>query len=120
MSPAARSLAWLRSHGFTPAVVERFNTFSKKRHDLFNAFDLVALHPHQHGLLGIQVTSRSNASSRRHKLCQNPLVALWLEAGCPAQLHTWGKVKGRWQCQRERVFINQVDGTLTTERMFDE
>lgn len=120
MSPTARSLAWLRTEGFTPNIVERFNAFSKQRHDLFNAFDLVALHPHQHGLLGIQVTSRSNASSRRTKLCQNPLVALWLQSGNPAHLHTWGKVKGRWGVYRERIFVDELDGTLKMERLFDE
>ena len=120
MSPTARTLKWLRDQQYHPWTVERFNTFSKKRLDLFNAFDLVALHPHQHGLLGIQVTSRSNASSRRTKLCQNPLVALWLQSGNPAHLHTWGKVKGRWGVYRERVFVDELDGTLKTERLFDE
>ena len=120
MSPTARSLQWLRKQGFVPAVVERFNSFSKQRHDLFNAFDLVALHPHQHGLLGIQVTSKSNASSRRNKLLQNPLVALWLSSSNPVHLHYWGKKQGKWVLTREVIYLHHVDNTLRAEAMIDE
>lgn len=120
MSPTARSLKWLRENGWTPAVVERFNTFSKKRIDLFGAFDILAIHPHQHGALGIQVTSKSNASSRRNKLLQNPLVALWLSSSNPAHLHYWGKRKGRWVLTREVIYLHHVDNTLRAEAMIDE
>ena len=48
--------------------------------DLFNAFDAIAIKPDV-GIIGVQVTSRSNHAARRTKLKANPIMRTWIESG---------------------------------------
>jgi hypothetical protein len=84
---------------------ERFIPGANIRKDLFGVFDLVAIHPAATGVLGVQVTSRANAASRREKMRASKLMALWLECGNHAELHHW-KLEGergkrKWQIKIE-------------------
>lgn len=91
MSPTQRTLALLRERGYECEIVERFNPFSKNRHDLFHLFDIVALKGGEKGILGVQTTSAANASTRVKKMQGNPILALWLETGNTAVVISWGK-----------------------------
>ena len=105
-SPTARTLAELRKLGATCQVVERWCAFSKRRIDLFNFADLLAiLGPN---LVAIQVTSGANHSHRRTKILAEPKALAWLKTGNLIELHSWSKTGARgqvkrWTCRREEI-----------------
>jgi hypothetical protein len=107
-TPTSRSLALLRTDGYTAAVVERWNPHARIRQDLFGVFDLVAIRAGLVGVLAVQTTSASNLSARRRKLVECPAVRTWLQAGNAVELHGWAKRRGRWQCRRERMTLTDL------------
>ena len=91
-SPTARSLAHLRQQGAMAQVVEHWNHFSGRRHDLFGFIDIVAVDD-QPGVLGVQTTSASNVSARMTKLrdeCAGEMRR-WLLAKNRLVVHGWAK-----------------------------
>jgi len=88
-SPSALSAEYLRDLGYEVDICERFIPGANIRKDLFALFDLVAIRSEANGVLGVQVTSRSNAASRRTKMQESPLLPLWLAGGNRAELHHW-------------------------------
>ena len=106
-SPTSRTLAECKKQGLEAGVVERYNSFTKRRHDLFGFIDIVAidaggLHTRKTGnklehldgrTIGIQATSASNKSAHRQKILDEPLAKVWLLAGNEIKLWTWGKKK---------------------------
>lgn len=77
-------------------TVEHYNCFSKKKHDLFNMFDVLVVGKGE--TVGIQITSYSNVSARVKKITgmEDRLDDL-REAGWKILVHGWRKVKGRYQ-----------------------
>ena len=59
--------------------VEHFNFFTKRKIDLLGVGDLLALNGKE--MLFVQVTSRANVSTRRHKADESDKLKLWLKAG---------------------------------------
>lgn len=114
MSPTARSLAHLRKHGAIAAVVERYNSFSRKRTDLFGFIDIVALDD-QPGVLGVQSTTVSNQSARVAKIQSQELavaVRWWLRAGNRIVVHGWAKRGARgkrktWTLAESPIFLGR-------------
>ena len=90
-SPTARTLDYLRKKGYTAGVVERYNSFTKQRHDLFGCIDIVAIHPDRTGCLGVQATSGSNGSSRVAKIVSSPAAKLWLASGNALWVVVWSQ-----------------------------
>lgn len=88
-SPTQRALAECKKRGWTAQVVERWNTWAKKRIDLFGCIDIVAITPT--GILGIQVTSGTNHASRRTKILGEPRVRDWTYAGGLFELWSYTK-----------------------------
>lgn len=86
VSPTQRTLALLRAEGWTAQVVERWIPFARIRKDLFGFVDVLAMKPGG-GFLGIQTTTRSNASARIQKIHESELAQIWIEA--PARLEVW-------------------------------
>lgn len=72
--------------------VEVWNSFSRKKTDLFNMFDYLVICPEKY-LVGVQVTSKNNISSHRKKMCTNPLLRKWLSTGNKAFLFVYEKGK---------------------------
>ena len=107
-SPTSRSLELLRTMGYQPQIVEYYNSFSKKRVDLYTCIDIVACHSAL-GILGVQVTSASNHSARFKKACKAP-IRKWLEAGGHMQIQSWGK-KGK-QGERKTWTVRIQNVTL--------
>lgn len=97
MSPCARSLAKLRKEGWLVGTVERYNPFSRKRHDLYGLFDLVAVRENQ--VLFVQTTSASNVSARIRKITEHQDTPFIRKCGALLHIHGWGKKKGRWSCR---------------------
>lgn len=89
-SPTARSLAYLRKEGYLAQVVEKFNMFSKTRIDLFGCIDIVAVRSDVMGMLGIQVTVRSNIQDRVKKCKAELKMRTWLSADNRLEVHGWG------------------------------
>lgn len=91
-SPTQRSLKHLRNQGWTVAIVEHWNSWTKIRQDLFGVFDLLAIRKGPgFTTKAIQVTSTTNVSSRRKKIMESPHARLWCDAGNLIELHGWSK-----------------------------
>lgn len=102
ISPTQLTMAWMKRRGFVAQIVERWNPFAKVRQDLFQVIDIVAVNK-QGDLLGIQVTTRSNMSSRRAKVRESLGAKYWATHN-QIQVHGWQKVGPRWTvtvCQME-------------------
>ena len=54
-SPTQRSLEYLREQGYFCAVVEKWNSFTKQRQDLWGWCDILAIRENE--VLAVQVTS---------------------------------------------------------------
>lgn len=95
MSPTARSLANLRERGYRCEVVERFNSFTKQRKDLFGFVDIVAIRENE--TVGVQTTSGSNMAARITKIAESETVSDVRKAGWKIFVHGWSKnSKGRY------------------------
>lgn len=103
MSPTQRTLKEMRKRGYLCEITERFNPWSKTRHDLFGFIDVLCLKGDE--LVAVQTTSGSNVSARIQKIKQTQAAALWLES--PSRkivVHGWRRVGARgkrklWQCR---------------------
>jgi hypothetical protein len=107
-----RSLAELRSRWPLSAVekVEYWNSFAKKRHDLFGFGDILVGGPDA-GFVIVQVTTRKQMSARRRKILgklqvgdRNPqssadyrvsCLLSWLRAGGRVLVQGWDQPEGR-------------------------
>lgn len=97
-SNTTRSKSLMESEGWTVAVVEYWNAFTKRRHDLFQTWDLLCVGPD--GTAAIQTTSRGNISSRVNKIAESQFLAAVRAAGWRLEVHGWDKYEGRWRCKR--------------------
>jgi hypothetical protein len=101
-----------RKLGFVAGVVERFNSFTKRRNDLFGFADLVLMQPGV-GIVAVQATSGDHHADRKAKLLAEPRCRTWIESGGIAELWTWakqgerGKAK-RWTLRRERIALEDT------------
>jgi hypothetical protein len=114
MTPTQRSLR-LRREGYTAAVVERWNAFARRRQDLFNFLDLVALHD-DHGILGVQTTTAHNLQARANKIRAEPQALAWLKAGGKIEVHGWrrskpGSRRREWVVERRAITFNNREQT---------
>lgn len=112
-SPTVHTLAELKRLGYRTAIVERFCSFTKRRHDLFGCIDVLALRGDCVGLLGIQCTAASGLAARVSKVLSldaDGLISDWLQAG--NRLECWGwrkraKPVGRkwWHANRREIVL---------------
>ncbi len=89
MRPTARTLQRVRDMGGIAGVVERYNQFSRKRHDLFGCIDVVAIIARQ--TYGIQTTSGSNHATHVRAALENRDLRLWLQAGNHFEVWSWSQ-----------------------------
>ncbi len=120
MSPTARSLELLRAMGYVVQVVEQWNNYARIRVDLYGCIDVLAAHP-EHGILGVQATTTSNAAARAAKAIAAPSLAVWLAAGGGFQIWGWALrgARGRrklWSLTRRRAHLTS-DGRIWFEEM---
>jgi|ERR1051326_3020253 hypothetical protein len=88
-SPTQRSLKLARDSGWTAQIVEKYNSYAKKRIDLFDCIDIVILTGFS--ILGVQTTSSSNVPARSTKALESPKLKLWLKSGGRFEIWGWGK-----------------------------
>ena len=105
MSPTQRSLKKLRDDGWPlVSVVEYYNYWTKRRHDLFGIIDILAVGPK--GTLAVQATGGGNGSARVKKIEESGIVPTLNAAGWEICVHDWrklvvtrGKPMKRWNCK---------------------
>lgn len=97
-TPNQRSKELLESEGFVVGLVERYNSWSQTRHDLFGFIDLVAVRAGE--TVAIQATTDSNLAARRTKLSGCETVPVVIAAGWKIEIHGWRKRARRWSCRR--------------------
>ena len=94
MTPTQRSLAALRELGYLVEVVEKWNSFTRTRKDLWGWADLLAIRLGE--VLAVQVTSEGVAN-RVKKVTDSETIGRVREAGVRVEVHGWRKnVKGRY------------------------
>jgi hypothetical protein len=106
MTPTARCLTDLRKLGATCAVVERWNQWAKKRIDLFNFADLLAIVGRS--IVALQVTTGANHSARKAKILAEPKALAWVKAGGLIELWSYSKMGARgkrkvWTVRKEEI-----------------
>lgn len=101
MSPTQRSLKALRADGWYCEIVEHWNHFTKRRHDLFGFVDILCLKEGTRPLL-VQVTS-TGVSARVQKVAASPLLPL-VRLSFDIEVHGWRKnSKGRYVQRIETI-----------------
>jgi len=94
MTPTQRSLSALRELGYLVEVVEKWNSFTRTRKDLWGWADLLAIRRGE--VLAVQVTSEGVAN-RVKKVMDSETIGRVREAGVRIEVHGWRKnVKGRY------------------------
>lgn len=97
-SPTKRSKDKLIKDGWMVQIVEVWNAFARKRKDLFDFVDILAVKDGQ--TLAIQTTSRSNMSSRTKKITEvkKENYEILKAAGWRIEVWGWSKNKSkRWE-----------------------
>lgn len=89
----------LTDDGYLVENVEKYNTFSKKKNDLWGFIDFLAIKRDE--VLAIQVTSKSNMSARRKKMTEHENIGKVREAGIRIELWGFYKEKNRWKVKIE-------------------
>jgi hypothetical protein len=94
-SPTARTKKLLEAAGWEIAIVERYNSFVRRRFDLFEFADLLAIaYPNPPvNIVAIQVTSGSHHAHRLGKILANPKALRFLRAGGSIWVISWRKRK---------------------------
>lgn len=96
MTPSARSIAHMKSLGYQVANVEHYNYFTKRRHDLFGCIDILCIGNGE--TVAVQVTSKSNMSSRIKKIEASEAFPEMLRSGWRVLVQGWWKnAKGRYE-----------------------
>jgi hypothetical protein len=110
-TPTSRTLALLRRQGYVAAVVERWVPRLNVRKDLFGCIDLVAVHPREAGVLGVQTTTAANMSARVKKATALPALRTWLQAGNRFECWAWARRGNRWAVKVVPVRPADLDET---------
>lgn len=95
MSPTQLSKRELEKQGYLVEITERWNAFARKRKDLFDFIDLLAIKDGE--ILGVQTTSASNISARLKKITEHPNFSPVRASGIKVVVHGWKKEKNRWK-----------------------
>ena len=108
-SPTERSLKLIRSKGYYAEVVEKWNAFTKRRHDLCGFIDILCLGEGE--VVGVQTTTSGNVASRLHKILNHENYPVVRRAGIKVVIHGWKKQGGRWVCRELDVdqLASEVD-----------
>lgn len=103
-SPTQNSLAILRAQGYECWIVEYWNSFTRKRVDLFGMFDILALRDGE--TLAVQTTT-SGVAARVKKITDSPYLDAVRKAGWRIEVHGWrkgAKVRGgKTQIWKQRI-----------------
>jgi hypothetical protein len=82
-------VALLESRGYKCDVVESYNAFTRRKKDLFHIFDILAIGNGE--TVGIQITSKSNMSSRIKKISESEFLPELVRSGWRLIIIGWFK-----------------------------
>jgi hypothetical protein len=95
-SPTKLSLDYLRAHGWTVEVVEKWTrnpaTGVQIKHDLFNLFDILGVKDDV--TIAVQTTTKHNIGSRLKKIAADEVTAKLHRAGWLLVCHGWWQPGG--------------------------
>lgn len=94
MSPTQRSIKHLKEQGLRPWVVEYWNPFAKRRIDLYNCIDIIAIGEGK--TWAVQTTSTPNISARIKKLQESEYFPIMENVGWKVVVHGWAKKKNKY------------------------
>lgn len=101
-SPTQRSLEYLREQGYYPEVVEKYNSFTKRKNDLWGFIDILAIKRDE--VLAVQTTSGDHVAERIKKIMDSDLLPKVREAGIRIVVHGWRKAaNGRYVLRVEDI-----------------
>ena len=88
------SVKYLRANNYIAQKVEYWNSFGRKKIDLFGFVDVVGLHSNQIGVTGIQSCDRFDINRHFDKMKESCEVSVlvWLKAGNILCFHGWDKL----------------------------
>lgn len=89
MTNTARSLKYYRDLEYKCGMVERYNSFTKQRSDLFGIIDIIAI---GEDTIGVQSCGQA-FSEHDKKIMESDSREPWLKAGNRLILIGWRKVK---------------------------
>lgn len=90
-SHMVKTLAELKKYNIDYWIVERYNSFTKKRTDLFNIFDVLTM---DNGIVGIQVCGMDVNSHKEKIMVEHAgYTKKWLENGGRIEIWAWRKLK---------------------------
>lgn len=86
----------MRRRGYYAEVTEHWNSFTRRRNDLFGFVDVLCLGDNE--IIGVQTTSWSNVSARVKKIADHENTPAVRKAGIRILVQGWRKGKnGRWE-----------------------
>ena len=88
-SQNSRTVALMESRGYKCDVVESYNAFTRRKKDLFSIFDILAIGNGE--TVGIQITSKSNMSSRIKKISESEFLPELVRSGWRLIVIGWFK-----------------------------
>ncbi len=95
-----RSLAYMRKKNYYAEVVERYNSFTRRKNDLFGFIDILCLKEGE--VLGVQTTTSAHMAERITKIRTHENYPAVKEAGIVIVVHGWVKRGRLWEV-REAV-----------------
>lgn len=127
-----RSREKLKELGYATWITEKpFNPYTKRREDLFNLFDLVAIRDDIAGVTGIQACGedvsdhvckvlKGYVGSKGDEIPPNPHLRIWLKSGNRAFIWAWRKrgAQGKrklWELREVQFVINQAGDVVAQE-----
>jgi len=84
-----RTIALMTERGYQCDVVESYNAFTKRKKDLFGIFDILAIGNGE--TVAIQLTSKSNMSTRIKKISESPMLPEVLRSNWRILVFGWYK-----------------------------
>ena len=90
-----RSLKYMRDNGIYAEVVERYNSFTKRKHDFAGFIDILCLG--QGAVIGVQTTSWGHTADRLKKILSHENLQIVRDSGIKIEVHGWQKKNNRWE-----------------------
>lgn len=110
-SPTQLTLKLMRERGYVCEITERWNSFTRTRHDLFNFIDVLCIRKGE--IVGVQTTSRGHIAHRRKKIQELETFPHVLDAGIKVLIHGWAKNKSnRWEVKEEYMDSIELPETV--------
>lgn len=103
-SPTQNSLSALRAQGYTCWVCEYWNSFTRRRVDMFGCIDIIAIRAGE--TLAVQTTT-TGVAARVKKITDSEYLPAMRDAGWRIEVHGWRKAKkvrgGKAEIWKQRI-----------------